>query len=214
MAQKNVNKKSEPAVAEEKIYQASAAILSGGLVAFPTETYYGLAVDPFNEQALERLFRAKGRPELKPVLLLVSDPEQLTTITTVIPDNAWKLMDRFWPGPLTLVLPARPELSGYITGNTGTVGVRLSPHPIAAALLKTCNTPITATSANRSGDPPAVTAGEVRQVLDSHLDYVLDGGRTPGQQGSTLVGFEDEKIVCIRQGCVPFQDILAVLDRG
>jgi len=193
---------------EGQVLRCAEVIRQGGVCVFPTETYYGLAVDPFNEVALHVLFQVKGRPELKPVLLLVADRNQLKMVTASVPQVAIELMDRFWPGPLTLVLPARPELSPYITGNTGTVGVRLSPHPVAAALLKTCGIPLTATSANKSNGKPAVTVGEARSIFGSQVHCVLDGGRSPGKTGSTLVGFQQGKVVCIREGSVPFPDIL------
>lgn len=199
---------SDRAVSEKEILRAVEVIRKGGVVAFPTETYYGLAVDPFNERALQKLFKAKGRPDLKPVLLLVAGRSQLERVATSVPDLAEKLMDRFWPGPLTLVLPARPELSKHVTGNTGTVGVRLSPHPVATALLKACGIPLSATSANKSGEAPAVTAEEVQAVFGSQIDFVLDGGKTPGKLGSSLVGCKNGNVQCIREGCIPFQEIL------
>jgi L-threonylcarbamoyladenylate synthase len=199
---------SESTVSENEIIRAAEAIRKGGVVAFPTETYYGLAVDPLNGKALQKLFKIKDRPALKPVLLLIADRSQLERVTTSVPELAERLMDRFWPGPLTLVLPARPELSFLVTGNTGTVGVRLSPHPVAADLLKACGIPLTATSANRSGEAPAVTAEDVGAIFGSQIDFVLDGGKTPGKLGSTLVGFKEKNVQCIREGCIPFQDIL------
>lgn len=186
-----------------EIDRAAAFLRAGGIVAFPTETYYGLAVDPFNEQALAQLFQVKNRPALKPVLVLVADREQVGLLAAEIPGIAHRLMDRFWPAALTLVLPARPALSRLLTGGTGTVGVRLSPHPIADRLLRAFGGPLTATSANRSGSAPAVTAAEVRAEFGGEL-MIVDGGRTPGGKGSTLVGIDQEQITCIREGCVSF----------
>jgi L-threonylcarbamoyladenylate synthase len=188
--------------------EGAARILQlGGIVAFPTETYYGLAVDPFNEQALTRLFQAKDRPSVKPVLVLVAEREQVSRLVREIPPVARSLMDRFWPGPLTLVLPARPEISPLLTGGTGTVGVRLSPHPLAAALLRVFGGPLTATSANRSGEAPAATAGEVRAAFGDALDMILDGGRTPGKTASTLVRISGDRISCLREGCISFAEV-------
>lgn len=195
-------------VPSDKEFLRSVEIIhNGGVVAFPTETYYGLAVDPFNDNALQRLFALKGRPELKPVLLLISQLAQLDKVTISVPIVAQKLMNRFWPGPLTLVLPAQKNLSPFITGNTYTVGVRLSPNPAAQQLVNACNIPLTATSANRSGCPPAVSADEVKAMFGDQVDYILDGGRTPGKRGSTLIGFDGESIRCIREGCIDFQVI-------
>ena len=194
-------------VSAAEVDRAVALLRAGGVVAFPTETYYGLAVDPFNERALARLFQVKKRPALKPVLVLVADREQVRLLATEIPGIAHRLMDRFWPGALTLVLPARPALSGLLTGGTGTVGVRLSPHPVATRLLRAFGGPLTATSANRSGSAPAASAEEVRTEFGGEL-MIVDGGRTPGGKGSTLVGIDEEKITCIRDGCVSFAAVL------
>lgn len=117
----------------EDIDQAVEILRGGGLIAFPTETYYGLAVDPFSESALKRLFTIKNRPAIKPVLLLIPSRDHLARLTSNVPDEAEILMDRFWPGPLTVVLSARKELSEMLTGGTGTVGVRISPPPGDAA---------------------------------------------------------------------------------
>lgn len=201
-------------VSGREIEQAASLLRAGGIVAFPTETYYGLGVDPLNEDGLVRLFQVKNRPALKPVLVLVADREQVGLLAREISPTARTLMDRFWPGPLTLVLPACTELSPHLTGNTGTVGVRLSPHPAASELLRTFGGPLTATSANRSGHVPAVTAEEVRAAFGSEVDMVLDGGRTPGEKGSTLVGVNGNRITCIREGCIPFAEVLQTAGRA
>jgi L-threonylcarbamoyladenylate synthase len=189
------------------INQAAAILKDGGLIAFPTETYYGLAVDPFNEAALKRLFSIKKRPAVKPVLVLIPSREDIFQMIDAVPDAAGKLMDRFWPGPLTMVFSARRELSVMLTGGTGTVGVRISPHPIAQALLKAYGGPLTATSANISGEIAAVTEAEVKNTFGSDIDMVLGGGRTPGKKPSTLIKFNGNSIECIREGCIPFSEI-------
>ena len=189
------------------INQAAAILKDGGLIAFPTETYYGLAVDPFNEAALKRLFSVKKRPAVKPVLVLIPSREHIFQMIDAVPDAAGKLMDRFWPGPLTMVFSARRELSVMLTGGTGTVGVRISPHPIAQALLKAHGGPLTATSANISGERAAVTAAEVKNTFGNDIDMVLGGGRTPGEKPSTLIKFNGNSIECIREGCIPFSEI-------
>jgi L-threonylcarbamoyladenylate synthase len=201
-------------VSGREIEQAASLLRAGGIVAFPTETYYGLGVNPLREDGLVRLFQVKNRPALKPVLVLVADREQVSLLAREISPTARTLMDRFWPGPLTLVLPARPELSPHLTGGTDTVGVRLSPHPVAAGLLRTFGGPLTATSANRSGHVPAVTAEEVRAAFGCELDMILDGGRTPGEKGSTLVGVSGNRITCIREGRIPFAEVLQAAGRA
>jgi len=196
------------AVSGREIEKAASLLRAGGIVAYPTETYYGLGADPFNAQALARLFQVKNRPAVKPVLVLVAEPGQIGLLAREISATALRLMDRFWPGPLTLVLPALPSLSPLLTGGTGTVGVRLSPHPVAAALLRAVGSPLTATSANRSGQDPARTAGEVRAAFGSEVDLVLDGGKTPGKKGSSLIGVSGSQVTCIREGCISFADVL------
>ena len=198
-------------IPSEEIDRAVVLLRSGGLVAFPTETYYGLAVDPFNESALQRLFRVKKRPQVKPVLVLISGKGQLNILAENIPDIAIHLIDNFWPGPLTVVLPARSTMSGLLTGGTSTIGIRHSPHPVASSLLHSMGGPVTATSANRSGEPAAVSAEDVRHIFGNEVDMILDGGSTPGKLGSTLIGFEQGQVKCIREGCIPFARILNAL---
>lgn len=191
-----------------QLAEAASLLRTGGIVAYPTETYYGLGVDPFNDQALTRLFQVKNRPAVKPVLVLVADRDQIALLAHEISPTARLLMDRFWPGPLTLVLPARPDLSPLLTGGTGTVGIRLSPDPLATALLRAFGAPLTATSANRSGRDPAVTAGEVQAAFGNEVGLILDGGPTPGRTGSTLVGVSGSRVTCIREGRVSFAEVL------
>ena len=193
------------------VNQAAAILRDGGLIAFPTETYYGLAVDPFNEKALKRLFTIKKRPAVKPVLVLIPSREDIFRVTDTVPDVVDQLMDRFWPGPLTMVFSARKELSVILTGGTGTVGVRISPHPVAQALLQAYGAPLTATSANRSGGSPAITASEVKGIFGDDIDMVLEGGSTPGKKSSTLIKFKGNSIECIREGCIPFTEITQAL---
>ena len=197
-------------VDKSRIREAVRLLKQGGLIAFPTETYYGLGVDPFNPQALQRLFQVKQRTTDKPVLVLIADQTQLPLLAASVPAHFSKLAAAFWPGPLTLVYPALSSLPDLLTGGTGTVGIRESPHPIARRLVREYRGPITATSANRSGAPPATTAIEVEKIFGSDVDLVLDGGASPGGQGSTLVG-EKKKVFCIREGKIPFPEIQAAL---
>ena len=201
----------EPQVTEEAIAKACAVLRAGGVVAFPTETYYGLAVDPFNQAALSRLFALKGRAGDKPVLLIVDNPSQLSTLVAEIPPPFPLLMERFWPGPLTLVFPGAPSLPGMLTGHRGTIGVRVSSHPVARQLVRAFGRPLTATSANFSGHPAAVAASGVLEQLGPEVDAVLDGGVTPGGQGSTLLGYQEGKVCLLRAGVIPFAEIEAVL---
>lgn len=180
--------------------RASITLRQGGIVAFPTETYYGLAVDPFCELAVARLFQVKRRPADKPLLLLIDRMEQLQEVAAEIPPQYRELMTKFWPGPLTLIFPANKNLSGLVTGNTGTVGVRISPHPMARQLIRAAGKPITATSANISSLLPAKTAHEVLTMFQDKLDYILDGGETAAGLCSTIIGLAGGQLTLIRRG--------------
>jgi len=201
----------EPKVTEEALAQACAVLRAGGVVAFPTETYYGLAVDPFNQAALSRLFVLKGRSPDKPVLLIIDNPAQLGCLVAEIPPPFSILMEKFWPGPLTLVFPGAESLPDLLTGHGGTIGVRVSSHPVARQLVRAFGRPITATSANFSGQLAAVAASGVCDQLGPEVDIVLDGGATPGGQGSTLLGYQEGKVCLLRAGVIPFVEMEAVL---
>ncbi|WP_028579164.1 L-threonylcarbamoyladenylate synthase [Desulfogranum japonicum] len=184
----------------------------GGIVAFPTETFYGLAVDPFNPLALNRLFSVKGRAENKPVLVLVRDIEQCSTLMEQpLPVTFSKLAEIFWPGPLTLICQALETVPVELTGNTGTVGVRHSPHPVARDLVNAFGKPITATSANFSGQAAAITAAQVDEIFSGAIDCVLDGGKTPGKNASTLVKCNHNTVECLREGVLGCQSIFDAL---
>ena len=187
---------------DESIRRAARTLIAGGIVAFPTETCYGLAVDPFNEQALGKLFQVKNRPVDKPVLLLISNISLLDSLVTQVPDIYLPLIERFWPGPLTLIFHARPQLSLLVTGGTGTVGVRISPHPVAQALGNAFGGAITATSANLSSEPPVRSAAQIRHLFGDTVDVVLDGGKTPASLCSTIVCESAGTLHLIRSGVI------------
>ncbi|RUM35841.1 MAG: threonylcarbamoyl-AMP synthase [Desulfobulbus sp.] len=193
------------------ITQAARILRQGGVVAFPTETYYGLGVDPFNTTALERLFAVKQRSSKKAILLLIEKKAQVDVFARHIPHDFISLMARFWPGPLTLVFPALPRVSSLVTGGTGTVGIRQSPHFLVQQIVQMYGGPVTGTSANISGHPPATTADQVAEIFGSDVDYIVDGGITPGGNGSTVVGFR-QTIFCIREGLIPFSHIKSCLN--
>lgn len=178
----------------------------GGIVAFPTETYYGLAVDPDCDVAVTRLFALKNRSADRPLLLLIEKEEQLGSIVESVPPVYLTLMKRYWPGPLTLIFPAGYSLSHQITGNSGTVGIRISPHPIARELVRRMGKPITATSANISGLPPAQSALEVVKMFGKSLDYIVDGGQTAGGLCSTVLGLRQGKPTIIRPGQIDLSE--------
>lgn len=187
---------------EEDIRRAVMVIQKGGVVAVPTETYYGLAADPENEAALHRLFELKQRPQHKPILVLISKIEQLHGYIASIPQLYTDLIDCYWPGPLTLVFPAKTTLSPLLTGGTGTIGVRLTPHPIACRIIDLLGRPITATSANISRHEPARTARQVKMFFGDRLDFVVDGGAADEGPGSTVVNIVEGELCIERPGRV------------
>jgi len=198
-------------VNDSDLEHARQVILAGGITAFPTETYYGLGVNPFDPAALEKLFALKNRPHDKPVLVLVEDRARLADLVSEVPPIFETLMATYWPGPLTLVFPARPELPHLLTGNTGTVGVRLSSHPVANRLVRAVGGAITATSANPSGGTACVRAAEVRAAFGPGIDWVLEGGPTPGGLGSTILACFGDVVWLVRDGAVPFAEVQKIL---
>ncbi|HEX7085522.1 MAG TPA: L-threonylcarbamoyladenylate synthase [Vicinamibacterales bacterium] len=195
---------------EPQLEAAAAAIAAAGVVGFPTETFYGLAADPRLEQAVARLFELKGRAESQPIGLIAADLAQVERIAD-LPARALRLARAFWPGPLTLVVPARVPLAGAVRSGRGLVGVRVSSHPVARALAAAFGHPITATSANRSGEPPAVTAEAVARVLPD-LPLLVDGGPATGGAPSTVVEVAGGEIALLRAGAVPWERVLESLD--
>ncbi len=189
--------------------EVKRVLAAQGLIALPTETYYGLAVRPSDEVAVRRLIDVKGRPADKPILVLIGGRDQLPTLVSSIPPAAAALMDLFWPGPLTIVFPAATGLSPLLTAGTGTIGVRWSPLATLQRLLKRTG-PLTGTSANRSSEPPLDQAASVQHTLGPVLDLILDGGRTPGGSASTIVDACGEPRV-LRAGVVSTERIRAAL---
>ena len=175
------------------------ALQRGEVVAFPTETYYGLGVPALDAAAVDRLVRMKARDPDKPIPVLVADRTMLERIARV-PPEAEPWIQRYWPGPLTLVLPAAAGLPPPLCSAAGEIGVRISSHPLARELVERLGAPITATSANRAGEPPARTAAQVRAAFSDRL--VLDGGETAGGPPSTVVRIYQGRAIVLRQGAV------------
>ena len=182
--------------------EAGGLLLSGGVLALPTETYYALAVNPFDEAALARLFALKARPPEKPVLVLIAAPERLSRLAREVPEAASRLMAAFWPGPLTLILPARPDLPRRLTGGTGTIGVRQPRQPLVCRLMATLGLPLTGTSANRSGQEPLTEASEVAREFGAEVDLILDAGPCPGGLPSTIVDVSAAPPFLVRAGAI------------
>lgn len=170
--------------------EVQRVLAAQGVIAIPTETYYGLAVRPAQEVALRRLIDLKGRPPDKPILLLIGNQDQLVPLVAAVPPAAAILMELFWPGPLTIIFPAAPDLSPLLTAGTGAIGIRLSPLVPLRRLLEQTG-PLTGTSANRSSEPSLDHAGEVDRALGAAVDMILDGGRTPGGLPSTVIDASD-----------------------
>jgi L-threonylcarbamoyladenylate synthase len=183
---------------------------AGGVIGFPTDTAYGLGADPFSESAVRRIFEIKGRAEDKPILLLVNSIEMAQSIAT-LSDAALAVAARFWPGPLTMILPARPNVLSIVTAGTGTVGVRWGGAAFAGSLISAWDQPITATSANRSGMESAVTAAEVQLQLQDRLAMLVDGGSLPVRGGSTLLDLTQTPPKVLRRGPVSEAELEALL---
>ncbi len=197
--------------AEELWQVAREHLTAAHLLALPTETFYALAAHPYQEEALARLFTLKGRTPDKPVLLLVSDPDMVSSVARDIPPPARDLMQEFWPGPLTLILPARPDLSRRLTGNTDGVGLRQPRQEVTCRLIAALGFPVTGTSANRAGQPAFTRADEVEREFGAELALVLDAGPCPGGLPSTIVAVNVNPPRLVRAGAVPIADIQKVI---
>jgi len=183
---------------------------AGGVVAIPTETYYGLGVNPFDAAAVDRLIAIKGRPDGKPILVVIGERVQLDGLVERIPPAAQVLMDAYWPGPLTIVFPANTRLPENLTAGTGTVGVRLTSFDPLADLLQQVG-PLTGTSANRSGAPAVCTAADVNQSLGNDVTLILDAGKTPGGSPSSIVSVCDG-VELVREGAIDRRNLHCTLE--
>ncbi len=193
------------------IESALSALRAGEAIVFPTETFYGVGVDALNRRALERLFQLKGRDPGKPVGLIAADLEMVARVAVEIPPAARRLATRFWPGPLTIVLPARPELARELTNREGGVGIRVSPHPIALELTRRLGSPLTATSANLAGQSPARTLNEAWQAFGEAIAAYVDGGTLRGELPSTVVALQGATIKILRPGALTEDQLIQTL---
>lgn len=196
------------------IDQAARLILSGGVVAIPTDTLYGLAADPYRADAVARIVEIKERPAERALPLIAADLDQVTARLGALPPIALTLARAFWPGPLTIVIDAPTALAPDVTGGTGRVGVRVPAHDVARALCLACGSPLTATSANISGAPASSSPDEVERTIGARIDMLLDDGPTPGGPASTIVDVTGAAPRLIRAGAVPWSEVLACVDRG
>lgn len=198
-----------PTDRDNSIPLALEILRQGGLVAFPTDTVYGVGAMAIDEKAVESIYAAKDRPIEKAIPILIGGPEDLDKVTVEVPPIAAKLAARYWPGPLTLVIPKHPNLPDVVSASP-TVGVRVPDHPVARALLRAAG-PMAVTSANISGQASPKTAEEVSRQLNGRIPLILDGGETPGGVPSTVVNCLGTEPVILREGPVTLEDIQFVL---
>jgi len=190
------------------LIEAVKIISEGGIVAFPTESFYGLGVDATNTDAVENLFTIKKRDHNSPILILISSLRNLPQYVAYTPSSAKRLGEKFWPGGLTMIFQSSPIVSPALTSSTGKVGIRISSHPLAHSLSKTLNVPITATSANISGMPPCINANQVVKYFNNAVDLILDGGETQGNYPSTILDVTIDPPLIIREGMVKVEEII------
>lgn len=195
----------------EDFSPAIEALRRGDVIVFPTETLYGLAADALNETAVDTVLDLKGREVHNPLSVLVANQEMLRTVVAEIPSAAQPLMARYWPGPLTLVLPGRKNLPKPLCNSAGGVGVRISSQPIATLLVKALGRPVTATSANPSGKEPARTLQEAKRYFADQIPVYVDGGTLTSKSGSTVLEVMDDRIRIIREGEITAVELRRVL---
>ena len=194
-----------------RIEDAIDALRAGELVVYPTETFYGVAADPSSMSALKRLFAVKGRDAAKTVAMIAADTRSAFSLAREVPPIARRLAECFWPGPLTLVLPAGEQIAPELVGSSGGVGVRVSSHPTARALAAGLERPITATSANRAGEAPAKTLADARKALGRKVKVYLEGGTLETSAPSTVLEVAGDRWRIIREGAVSGRQIAAAL---
>lgn len=195
----------------EVIAQAGQIIKDGGLVAFPTETVYGLGGDAFNKESSKKIYAAKGRPSDNPLIVHIAKVEDLEKVAKDIPEEAYILAGAFWPGPLTMVLPKREEVPKETTGGLDTVAVRLPDHPVALPFIEAAGGFVAAPSANASGRPSPTTALHVKEDLEGRIEMILDGGEVGIGVESTIVDLTGDKPMILRPGFVTEEMLLRVL---
>lgn len=192
----------------KEIAVAAQFILDGEVVAYPTETIYGLGADLFSRKAIKRIYDLKARDYGLPVAILVANIAMLRELVIKIPERIETLMRRFWPGPLTMLFEVNERFPKSLVTNTGKVGVRISSHPIASALVTKVGRPITTTSANRSGWPPSLHVKHIQNFFGDKLSCIMDGGECEPSRGSTVVDVTDESMRIIREGAISAEEVI------
>jgi L-threonylcarbamoyladenylate synthase len=206
-----VMKVSPKAPQKRFILSAAEVLRRGGLVAFPTETVYGLGADAFNAAAVKQIFVAKGRPLDNPMIVHIASVSDLKALTTNVPEEAEQLIEKFWPGPLTLILKKSPDVPDDVTSGLDTVAVRMPQNKIALALIKALGHPVAAPSANLSGRPSGTTAGHVLQDFAGKIDMILDGGPVTVGVESTVLDLSQKPPAILRPGAVTQEDLAPFL---
>lgn len=199
---------------EGQLLEAVDILRSGGVLAFPTDTVYGLGADAANEEAIRKIYAVKGRPLQAAIPLLLSNASQIADVARDIPPLAWQLAERFLPGGLTMVLYRLPSISSIITGGGDKIAVRVPDHPVPLTLIRLLGRPITGTSANLSGRPDPLTAEEVREQMGDSIDLIVEGGRCRGGIASTVIDITIDPPVILRRGAVSYDDIASICEVG
>ena len=195
-------------ISEEIILTRAVEILAnGGIIAYPTETFYGLGADATNEKAIENIFAVKGRNFKNPISLIIGQADDINPLVQDVPQTAKKLMAALWPGALTIVFSATDIVSPLLTAGSGKIGLRVSSHPIAMGIVRKLKRPLTATSANLSGAPECTRASEVAEQIGDKIDAIIDLGDTPGTAGSTIVDVTCRPPVILREGAISRKNI-------
>ncbi len=196
---------------EDRVRRAVETLRAGGVAALPTETFYGLAADAFHREAVARLNALKGKAEDEPILLLLADASQVPLVAGDLPPAFSKMAEVFWPGPLTLVVPARGDLPREVTGGRGTVGIRVPGLALPRRVAEMLGRPITGISANLHREPPCRTAEEVVRAFERGVDLILDGGPATGGAPSTILDLTGLRPKVLRHGIVPDQALAVFL---
>jgi L-threonylcarbamoyladenylate synthase len=207
--------KIDPLYPEPSLIEKATGIMKrGGVIAYPTETFYGLGADATNERAIEKIYTIKGRADKKPISIIIGSAQDVDIFAVNISEGSRKLMERFWPGGMTLVFEASPTIPEILTAETGTIGIRYSSHAIAADLARNLAGALTATSANISGKKECTSADDVIETLGDRIDALVDGGITPGGSGSTIVDVSMEPPRILREGIIPSALIDQIIRRS
>lgn len=197
-------------IVTKQIEAAAEVLLNGGIIGMPTETVYGLGGMAYSEAAVKEIYRVKQRPFYNPLILHISGIKDIDTVAAQIPDAAYRLAEKFWPGPMTLVVGKKTEVPGIVTAGHDTVAIRVPSHPVAQQLLKATGAPVAAPSANPFGRTSPTTAAHVLEYFEEQIPLILDGGPCEVGIESTIIGFDNGKPVIYRQGTVTEQQIVKI----